>query len=1616
MAKRSKTSGQDGQRAAFPVVGIGASAGGLEALRLLFRDMPVDTDAAFVLVQHLDPTHESLMAGLLAKYTDIPVVQVTDGMRVEPNRIHVIPPNSALTIADAVLHLSEPTARRGLRMPIDQFFISLAEDQQDRAIAIVLTGTGTDGTSGVGMIKARGGMLMAQDPATAAYDGMPRSAVATGHVDYVLPVEEMPDVLVHYLRHLESRNEALAADKQDDDYFNNILALIRARQDYDFRCYKRGTLQRRILRRMGLAHVARLQDYHARLRTDDKEVQALAKDLLIGVTGFFREPEAWDALAGKVLPELIARRGNDDPIRIWVPGCATGEEAYSVAMVALEALEQSGGGHHQLVVFATDLDKTALEVARAGIYPESVVAPVAPERVARFFTREGDRFQVKKSLREKVIVAPQNLVTDPPFSNIDLISCRNLLIYLEPDCQERLMVLFHFALSHGGFLLLGNSETVGPGQGLFTPVVKKWRIYRRADEAVVPTLEFPLPGGHRQRGSNAPAAGRPRRRVRGFGPLTQRALLEHFSPAAVLVDREDRVLYYHGSVRDYLGPTAGDPSEDVLSLAPEGLRGKLRTLLREAAAGGKPVSAGGAHVRRGEHWYTVSVTVTPVRDEDNQADIQGPLLLVTLQDEHKSPPAEGTTIDQDQHHDATYSMLEGELRATREELRGTIEQMETSNEELKASNEEVMSMNEELQSTNEELETSKEELQSLNEELTTLNSQLEDKVHELEDINNDLGNLLVSTDIATLFLDRRFYIRRYTPAATRLFSLIPSDIGRAMTDITRRFDDDRLLEDARKVLAGIAVEQHELCAADGRWYLRRLLPYRTEDEPVSGVVVTFTEITDRKRAELALAESERTLRRVTDAMPALISYIDRDERYRFVNAAYGRWFQRHGDDLCGTRISEVVGAEAYAVIGPRLKQALAGQSVEYDAWIDYGDAGRRYVHAEYIPHQRADGQVAGTFVLVSDITDRRHAEEAIERLNAENQARLDEMEALFDAAPIGIFVGRDAACRNMAMNRAGARMLRLDEGVNPSLSGPDAPALPFRVFHDGRELTPDELPMQVAARQGRHIDGFEEELLFADGERRTLMTYAAPLRNATGGIRGCVGTFADITAAREADRRHRETLERLNLHLDNSPVAAMEWDADGYILRWSPAAERIFGWTEAEVLGQSVDALGCVHDDDCEAVHTAMAALVNGDVERNRLLNRNLRKNGEVIWCEWYNSVLRDAGGVLVSVLSLAMDVTDRQKLEADLRLQAERLAEADRRKDEFLSMLGHELRNPLAPIRNALSVLAMVGDDKTRTEWAHRLIDRQTGHLERLVDDLLDTARITRGAVALRTEVVDLRCAVREAVDATRGIVAGRGHRLELELPEATAPVIGDITRLVQVITNLINNAAKYTDDGGTIRVSLTRDDTTTRLTVADNGRGISAGDLPHIFEVFRQGRQALDRADGGLGLGLPLVGKLVKMHGGTVDAESAGAGQGSRFIVTLPLSAEGVPEISEPPRAARSNSLKRIILADDNPDVLDSLKFFLQVLGHQVWDLARGGPVPALVEEVKPDVVILDIGLPDIDGIEVARRLCKLPHRSAMKVIALSGYVEYEPDEHLFDAHLLKGSNPEELIPFLD
>jgi len=835
------------------IAAIGASAGGFDAIRTFFDTMPVDSGIGFVVIQHLHPTQKSLAAELFGKRTKMPVVEARNGMRVEPNHVYTVPPNTYPSIHQGMLRLVAPTQTHGPRLPIDHFFASLGEDQQQRAIGIVLSGSGSDGALGVKSIAANGGIVLAQEPATAQFDGMPQSAIASGMVNYVLPVANMPEVLVGYARHpyvaSAARPERVA--ESEEAVLESVLGLIRARHGYSFSGYKQSTLLRRIQRRMGLRSIEHWNEYIAVLRKNPGEIGALFKDLLIGVTEFFRDAKAWDLLETEVIAPLVAAKPPGAAIRVWVPGCATGEEAYALAMLLLEQLKQAGK-RCPVQVFATDANEDTLQIGRNGIYPSGVATRIAPERLRRFFVEGSDNhhYQVGRELRESVVFGVQNLVSDPPFSRIDLVSCRNLLIYLEPEIQKKIIDLFHFALRPGGYMFLGSAETIGERGDLFKPLSKKWRIYQRSGTAG----NRPLPMALRL---DAPRVGGTSTPVRRAVPhnlqlanRAQQLILDRFAPAAVLVNSRNEIIYFCGPVEDYLLRPRGAPTQDLLLQARDGLRSGLRGALREAAAREATVTVDRARVKRSGSVASVRLTVAPAGNDADDAR----LLLVVFQDEargKRTGPAESGDSK-------LVRQLEDELRATKDDLQGSIERAETSNEELKVSNEEVVSINEELQSINEELESSKEELQSLNEELSTVNQQLQSKVVELEIANADLKNLLASSEIATICLDREFRIRWFTPAMKRVFNVIDSDIGRPISDFAAALSGGALLDHAATVLEKLSPIQRELQLDDGRWYLRRVVPYRGEEDRINGVVVTFVDITDvRHSAETAVAAQRK---------------------------------------------------------------------------------------------------------------------------------------------------------------------------------------------------------------------------------------------------------------------------------------------------------------------------------------------------------------------------------------------------------------------------------------------------------------------------------------------------------------------------------------------------------------------------------------------------------------------------------------------------------------------------------------------------------------------------------------------------------------------------------------
>jgi two-component system, chemotaxis family, CheB/CheR fusion protein len=1295
----------------FPVVAIGASAGGLAALSKLLEGIPPDSGMGFVVITHLDPARDSHMPELLGRHTLMPIGHAKDRQAVRPDHIYLIPPNALLSIVNGALRLESLPARSSLPKPIDFFMGHLGRDQKSFSIGIVLTGIDSDGTIGLKQIKAEGGMVMVQEPLSAEYQDMPRSAVGTGLADFVLPVEQMGAALLDYVRHAGLGEGANREEKAtESEEVTRILLALHKGGAPDFREYKPGMILRRIRHRMGMMAVKDLVEFRRHIEESPEGRQALANAFLVGVTEFFREPKSWAVLAELVLPELF-RQNQDKPIRAWVPACASGEEAYTLAMLMSEHAP-SPDARSRIEIFATDIDRAALERARSGIYPASVANTVTLERLRRFFTPSGSAFQIRKELRSMIMFSPQNLLADPPFSRMNIVSCRNLLIYLQPRLQRHLASLFAFSLNEGGYLFLGRSENIVDEQRLFEERSPEARVFQRRRGVRPRALNFQLTATAAGLGDGRGAF--PKMRAQEITQLVHKALLGRFTPAAALVDPSFQVLYFHGNVEPYVRRAPGVPSENLLEMAREGLSLGLRTAFQRAVDLNRSASLETDMFDEGER-TRVRVSVAPVSDPHGP----GSLYLTTFETVLRSPPiAEAETSGSEQSSAGTE--LERQLKQTRQDMQEIIQNLQDTNEELKISNEESLSMNEELQSANEELASSKEEMQSLNEEMTTVNAQLEMKVVELQAANDDLANLLQNTNIACLFLDRELRIRRYTDPIVAIFSVLPSDIGREFSDFASPFVDDDLIEVARRVLGNLnSVETAELRVRDGKWYWRSVQPYQTADGHVEGVVITFADITGLKRAE--------------------------------------------------------------------------------------------------------------------------------------------------------------------------------------------------------------------------------------------------------------------------------EDVRRLATVVQDSNDAITVHDFNGHILEWNRAAERMYGYTGAEA--QALSAVAVVPESRRPEYQLMISRAAMGDALPS-IETQRLTKDGRTLDVWLTVSVLHDEAGLPQALATTERDITDRLRDEQQLRYRAMRLQEADSRRTEFLAMLAHELRNPLAPVRNALELVRQRSVSPEQLNWATDLMDRQVSHLTRLVDDLLDVSRISSGKVRLQREMLDVRGTVRNAVEAADPLLQERKHRLAVSIPEEAIWVFGDAARLQQVIGNLLTNAYKYTEPGGEVAVEVIHGRSEVEIRVIDSGVGIAPELLPQIFEIFVQGDQTMDRSQGGLGIGLTLVRQLVEMHNGHVEAYSEGSGKGSEFVIRLPVvqndlkSTEAV--VASEPKDASAR--RRILIVDDNRDFTDSMKMLLEYERYNVKIAYDGMSALEVAKTFAPDVVLLDLGLPGMNGYETAQQLRAMPVMQGVLLIAVSGYAQEE------------------------
>lgn len=1301
------------------IVGIGASAGGLEALEELLSTAPSRSGIAYVVVQHLERHHPSALTEILSRFTPMPVREVVDGDRIEPGGVWVIPPDATLTLDGEVLRIGKPDGAAP-RMVIDTLFRSLAEQRGELAVGILLSGADHDGTFGLRAIKEHAGLTLAQAPETARFPSMPQNAIDAGFVDDVLPVGAMADRLLAHFRALSSRDKTEDWEAEVRDALPRICEALRGRTGHDFSRYKEGTLVRRVRRRIQVHRIAHVAGYLDRLEQDPAEAGLLLQDLLIGVTQFFRDPASFDSLADRVLPQIFADPSADRPIRIWVPGCATGEEAYSIGMLVRE--RSRGDRARPVQIFATDIDEQALATGRAGRYREEIAEQVGPERLQRFFVRDQAGYRINEELRSVCVFSAHSLIRDPPFSTLDLISCRNLLIYMKPELQRRVMPLFHYALRRSGFLFLGPSEELAGHDDLFAPIEKKHGVFQRRDTLVRPPLDLPLSGA--RAAAAVPRAVAPDSPARNMKQLVQlsfeRMILEEIAPASAVVDERGEIVCVAGRFGELFKPRPGVLTTNILDYAAGSLRHALRRTLGEAAARGTTVRAEVAPVQ--EDAPRLRLTARPAPGAPPRSG-----LLALIVEEITGPQPEASAVEEARAVEPVIEQLETELMTTRADLQAAVEELESTNEELKSSNEELISTNEELQSANEELQTSKEELQSVNEELETMNGELRQMVHDLGTANSDLQNLFASTEIATVFLDRDLRLEKFTPAATALFSFIESDVGRPLADLAPRFAGLDLIASVREVLSTLQPIEREAQAHDA-WFIVRVFPYRTLDDRVAGAVVTFSNVTNLKRAELQIVT---ILESITDAFYS----VDRDWRFTYVNR----------------RAATLWGMEPESLIGRVL-------------W-------------DVFPHARGNSS--------------------------------------------------------------------------------------------------------------------SENLLRAMSAR--------------------------VEVQYEAYSRLVDQWLRINLY---------------------PSAQ-----------GLSV----------------------------------------------------------------YFQDITARKKTE-------DALVEADQRKTEFLAILSHELRNPLAPIKNSLGILERVPPGSDQARRALDVIARQVRQLSHLVGDLLDVTRVARDKIQLQRERLDLGDLLRRTVEDYRSLFEERGVRVDLDLRGGPVLVRADAIRLSQVIGNLLQNAVKFTGYGGSARVTLSADHDGSHalLRVEDTGAGMSDETIARLFQPFMQADATLDRSQGGLGLGLALVKGLVELHGGEVSARSAGLGHGTEVTVRLPLD-DTPAEVAGPlsSEQAAPSARFRVLIVEDNTDAADTLHDVLELSGHEVRVAYDGPSGLSAARESPPDVILCDIGLPGLSGYEVARALRADKALAGTALVALTGYARPEDirkaTEAGFDRHLSKPPSIEKLEALL-
>ena len=1483
----------------FLVVGIGASAGGVKALKDFFAAMPSDSGMAFVVILHLSQDHKSNLSEILQRETAMPVRQVTETVSVEPNTVYVIPPAKHLVMTDGVITPKEPIREKGVRVPIDRFFRTLADAYGPKAVSIVLSGTGNDGTLGMKHVKGRDGFAIVQDPLDAEYDGMPRSAIETKIVDVILPVAEMPEKLLFVrdstekLRLTNGHDHEVGKEIKNLEMLNDVLTLLRVRTGHDFTNYKRPTIIRRIARHLQIHETDDLGRYLEILRDNPDEILSLLKNLLINVTNFFRDKEAFAALEKKAIPALFEGKSAEDHVRVWIAGCSSGEEAYSIAIL-LHEFASSLSHPPKIQIFASDVDDEVITEAREGRFTEAVVNDVSPARLRLYFTKENDVYRIRKSIREMVLFAPHNILRDPPFSRLDLITCRNVLIYLNRETQEKVLNIFHFALRPGGRLFLGSSESAESVSNIFTPLDKKHRIYQRRPETTSWNAppELPVTGPWKPRIASATASTQPH--LQSFAELHHR-LIEQYAPPSVLVDDEGEILHLSENAGRFLRFAGGAPSNNLLRVIDPALLPDLRTLLYAARNENKSVESRSIRVVLDGKEEFVNIIVNP-------AETPGTGALVIFELEHHGPDNADSVqalVAGDKAMEGVVRRMEDELRQSKDQLRSTIEQYETSTEELKASNEELQAINEELRSATEELETGKEELQSINEELTTVNHELKSKVDEVARINSDLQNLMQSTDIATIFLDRTLQIKLYTPPAAQIFNVIPADIGRPLKHITHNLAPDNFSADAAEVLRTLQPIEREVRSNDGRHFIARFLPYRSVEDKISGVVMTFVDISERV---IAREEQLRLLAEITAAqkfsdsileqMPAGVVVANAKESFVFGNRrvaeilgypagnhsdtqSFQDWDLRDSHDRPLTRERM-----------PIARALRKGETVVSEEMRLHHENGTiTVVSVNAAPIVGADGEIVGGVLAFEDISRRVEAETELRKSEERFRSLFDSIDEGFciiemiydeDKKPIDyefIEVSPSFEKQTGLHNAKGKRMREIV---------PDHEQHWFDIY---ARIAKTGEPARFENR-AEALDSWYDVYAFRFGDPESHQVAVL---------------FNNINERKKTEQQLRKSEERLRLMSESfTDYAIFMIGTDGKVLSWNTGAEKIFGYSQDEIKGQSAHILFTPEDrEDGVPAKEMKTARETGRASDERW---HMRKDGSRFYASGVMAPLLDEGR-LVGYAKIARDLTEAKQIEEELnryRTQLESLVEERTAElEESNISLRQEMLDRQRAEEERIGLLRRIvttqEDERRRiARDIHDQLGQQLTALRLKIATLAedgtigpklahDIGTLQDNAAKLDSEIGFLAWELRPAalddlgfVAATRNFVAewSKHYDIPAELHAGKAEgnrMSAEIeTNLYRITQEALNNVVKHAD-AKSVNVVIERRRNEIVLIIEDDGNGFEPGDSVPI-------------RDSGKGLGLVGMRERAALIGGTLEIESA-PGKGTTIFARVPI-----------------------------------------------------------------------------------------------------------------------------------